>query len=360
MYLGLIGQSLKFPPWLPPGGQYILNLNSFGYLTTNTDYSRLLLHTRRFQPAPSLLLPLSSLIPAAYTPIIVDLGCLHPSPPSLFSPPNRRSRKQPLEAIARPDSAGSNREAGSNRSNQGFFIETGKTMLIWLYEIAIELWKSIPIHLEHSSVLLGDMGAGKSSLVLRFVKGQFLEFQESTIGAVFFSQTLAVNDATVKFEIWDTAGQEIKITYEGRPVIAVGVGLSTYDKASIHSYVQSHIQINEFRDCVIMPSATKKYERQISTCVKVLDMTGLRLSHLNQIKLLTVISSIDDLNYPEKTDTYYIVNAPYVVKPLLQERTRKKVQVLSGCGKDDLLKGLTFSPRYEYLGLAFKDWLGTG
>ncbi|KAJ8512313.1 hypothetical protein OPV22_002747 [Ensete ventricosum] len=57
-------------------------------------------------------------------------------------------------------------------------------------------------------VLLGDMGAGKSSLVLRFVKGQFLEFQESTIGAAFFSQTLAVSDATVKLEIWDTAGQE--------------------------------------------------------------------------------------------------------------------------------------------------------
>ncbi|KAK1430907.1 hypothetical protein QVD17_14015 [Tagetes erecta] len=134
-------------------------------------------------------------------------------------------------------------------------------------------------------------------------------------------------------------------TKDGRPVIAVGVGLSTYDKASIHYYVQSHIQINEYRDRVILPSATKKFERHISTCVKVLDMTGLKLSHLNQIKLLTVISGIDDLNYPEKTDTYYIVNAPYVfsacwkvVKPLLQERTRKKVQVLSGCGRDDLLK----------------------
>ncbi|GJU41868.1 Ras-related protein RHN1 [Tanacetum coccineum] len=33
-------------------------------------------------------------------------------------------------------------------------------------------------------VLLGDMGAGKSSLVLHVVKGQFLEFQESMIGAV--------------------------------------------------------------------------------------------------------------------------------------------------------------------------------
>ena len=27
-----------------------------------------------------------------------------------------------------------------------------------------------------------------------------------------------------------------------------------------------------------------------------------------------------------------------VVKPLLQERTRKKVHVLSGCGRDELLK----------------------
>lgn len=52
------------------------------------------------------------------------------------------------------------------------------------------------------------MGAGKSSLVLRFVKGQFFDFQESTIGAAFLTQTVTVPDAVVKFEIWDTAGQE--------------------------------------------------------------------------------------------------------------------------------------------------------
>jgi GTPase SAR1 family protein len=77
-------------------------------------------------------------------------------------------------------------------------------------------------------VLLGDMGAGKSSLVLRFVKGQFFDFQasaaparrrppyagtrgaltpsatrqESTIGAAFLTQTVTVNETTVKFEIW--------------------------------------------------------------------------------------------------------------------------------------------------------------
>uniref|UniRef100_A0A915K336 Rab5 n=1 Tax=Romanomermis culicivorax TaxID=13658 RepID=A0A915K336_ROMCU len=57
-------------------------------------------------------------------------------------------------------------------------------------------------------VLLGESAVGKSSLVLRFVKGQFHEFQESTIGAAFLTQTVCVNDLTVKFEIWDTAGQE--------------------------------------------------------------------------------------------------------------------------------------------------------
>ncbi|KAJ8770298.1 hypothetical protein K2173_013252 [Erythroxylum novogranatense] len=137
---------------------------------------------------------------------------------------------------------------------------------------------------------------------------------------------------------------------EGHPVFAIGGGLSTFDKASVHYYVQSHIQINEYRDRVILPTASKRYERPITTCVKVLDMTGLKFSALSQIKLLTIISTIDDLNYPEKTNTYYIVNAPYifsacwkVVKPLLQERTRKKVQVLSGNGRDELLKIMDFA-----------------
>uniref|UniRef100_A0A2K6C133 RAB5A, member RAS oncogene family n=1 Tax=Macaca nemestrina TaxID=9545 RepID=A0A2K6C133_MACNE len=46
-------------------------------------------------------------------------------------------------------------------------------------------------------VLLGESALGKPSLVLRFVKGQFHEFQENS--ADFLTQT---------FEIWDTAGQE--------------------------------------------------------------------------------------------------------------------------------------------------------
>ncbi|KAL9932510.1 hypothetical protein V8E36_008627 [Tilletia maclaganii] len=58
-------------------------------------------------------------------------------------------------------------------------------------------------------VLLGESAVGKSSLVLRYVKDQFDDYRESTIGAAFLTQTLSLDpQTTIKFEIWDTAGQE--------------------------------------------------------------------------------------------------------------------------------------------------------
>ncbi|CAF4270909.1 unnamed protein product, partial [Rotaria sordida] len=45
-------------------------------------------------------------------------------------------------------------------------------------------------------VLLSESGVGKSSLALRFIKGQFQEFIESTIGAAFFTHTLKIDQNT--------------------------------------------------------------------------------------------------------------------------------------------------------------------
>ncbi|XP_075638759.1 ras-related protein RHN1 isoform X3 [Castanea sativa] len=96
-------------------------------------------------------------------------------------------------------------------------------------------------------VLLGDMGAGKSSLVLRFVKGQFLEFQESTIGAAFFSQTLAVNDATVKFEIWDTAGQERYHSLAPMYYRGAAASIIVYDITNAESYARAKKWVQELQ-----------------------------------------------------------------------------------------------------------------
>ncbi|XP_077640958.1 ras-related protein Rab-17 [Lonchura striata] len=56
-------------------------------------------------------------------------------------------------------------------------------------------------------VLLGSMSVGKSSLAYRYVKNDFRELLP-TVGCSFFTQILNLEEATVKFEIWDTAGQE--------------------------------------------------------------------------------------------------------------------------------------------------------
>ncbi|NXD81545.1 RAB17 protein, partial [Halcyon senegalensis] len=56
-------------------------------------------------------------------------------------------------------------------------------------------------------VLLGSTSVGKSSLAYRYMKNDFKELLP-TVGCSFFTQVLNLDVATVKLEIWDTAGQE--------------------------------------------------------------------------------------------------------------------------------------------------------
>jgi small GTP-binding protein len=95
--------------------------------------------------------------------------------------------------------------------------------------------------------LLGDMGAGKSSLVLRFVKGQFFEYQESTIGAAFLTQTVATSDVTVKFEIWDTAGQERYHSLAPMYYRGAAAAIVVYDITSQASYARAKTWVRELQ-----------------------------------------------------------------------------------------------------------------
>ncbi|XP_042302144.1 ras-related protein Rab-17 isoform X2 [Sceloporus undulatus] len=56
-------------------------------------------------------------------------------------------------------------------------------------------------------VLLGSSSVGKSSLAYRYVKKDFRD-SLPTVGCSFFTHILNLDNATIKLEIWDTAGQE--------------------------------------------------------------------------------------------------------------------------------------------------------
>lgn len=57
-------------------------------------------------------------------------------------------------------------------------------------------------------VLIGDSGAGKSCLLLRFADDAFTDSYITTIGVDFRFKTIPVEKKTIKLQIWDTAGQE--------------------------------------------------------------------------------------------------------------------------------------------------------
>ncbi|KAE8714150.1 Ras-related protein RHN1 [Hibiscus syriacus] len=96
-------------------------------------------------------------------------------------------------------------------------------------------------------VLLGDMGTGKTSLVLRFVKGQFSDYQESTIGAAFFTQVLSLNEATIKFDIWDTAGQERYHSLAPMYYRGAAAAVVVYDITSSESFERAKKWVQELQ-----------------------------------------------------------------------------------------------------------------
>ena len=59
-------------------------------------------------------------------------------------------------------------------------------------------------------VLIGESGVGKTSIISRYISNTFSSVLMATPGANFTTKTILLKDEnqSIKFEIWDTAGQE--------------------------------------------------------------------------------------------------------------------------------------------------------
>ena len=102
-------------------------------------------------------------------------------------------------------------------------------------------------------MLIGDSGAGKTALVVRYCDGAFVESHIATVGIDFKRKTVTMpNRKRVKMQIWDTAGQERfrSIThtyYKG----AMGM-LLVFDVASEASFNSVRAWIDSIKK--VMPS----------------------------------------------------------------------------------------------------------
>jgi len=57
-------------------------------------------------------------------------------------------------------------------------------------------------------VIIGDSGVGKSSILLRYATGDYKDNLDPTIGASFMTKLVIYRGHTIKYQFWDTAGQE--------------------------------------------------------------------------------------------------------------------------------------------------------
>jgi small GTP-binding protein len=74
------------------------------------------------------------------------------------------------------------------------------------------------------TLIIGDSGVGKSSILNQFVDLKYSDSYQCTIGVDYKTIYTNVSDKSIKFLIWDTAGQErfksvTKVYYRGAQVI---------------------------------------------------------------------------------------------------------------------------------------------
>eukprot|EP00993_Chasmostoma_nieuportense_P004222 NODE_4903_length_724_cov_22.641541_g4740_i0.p1 GENE.NODE_4903_length_724_cov_22.641541_g4740_i0~~NODE_4903_length_724_cov_22.641541_g4740_i0.p1 ORF type:complete len:201 (+),score=52.90 NODE_4903_length_724_cov_22.641541_g4740_i0:57-659(+) len=94
-------------------------------------------------------------------------------------------------------------------------------------------------------VLLGEAGVGKSSIVLRLIKDEYVEYQHSTVGASFFRHSVPLAEQTLHFDIWDTAGQERYKSLASMYYRGAAAALVVYDITSMESFERAKFWVKE-------------------------------------------------------------------------------------------------------------------
>jgi len=114
---------------------------------------------------------------------------------------------------------------------------------------------------EKKVVILGESGVGKTSILNLYVKGEFMEGYQVTLGGSFIQAKVPLNEATVVLDVWDTAGQErfrslVSMFYRHATAAVV-----VFDVSNRESYEMCEYWVNKLQDqepeCLLFLVANK-------------------------------------------------------------------------------------------------------
>lgn len=112
-------------------------------------------------------------------------------------------------------------------------------------------------------MLIGNSGTGKTNITTKYIKGEFYQDLQSTVGVEFFSKNVNIKGKEIKITLWDTAGQErfkslSKVYYKG----ARGI-LAVYDITDPQSYI-------DIQNWLRLASTHRIMQMKLSTSAKSL------------------------------------------------------------------------------------------
>lgn len=84
--------------------------------------------------------------------------------------------------------------------------------------------------------------------MLRFVTNNFKPYSESTIGASFMSKMIMVGGLPIKFQIWDTAGQEKYHSLAPMYYRGAAAAIIVYDITRMNTYKTLRSWVEELRN----------------------------------------------------------------------------------------------------------------
>ncbi len=120
-------------------------------------------------------------------------------------------------------------------------------------------------------VLLGESGVGKTSILKQYIIKTFNENNESSISGKFITKTLELKDINkkIKFNLWDTAGQEkyrslVKIFYKDARVIILVYNIESQTSFdNLKEYWYEEVKNNSLSNVILAVVGNKidLYER---------------------------------------------------------------------------------------------------
>ena len=105
-------------------------------------------------------------------------------------------------------------------------------------------------------VLVGDWGVGKTNILSRYTRGEFISGSLATIGVQFSTKCVNIEGCNVRVQIWDTAGQDKYRTVTSAYYRGAYGALLVYDITRLETFHRLDLWTKELKqyvkeDCVI-------------------------------------------------------------------------------------------------------------